>query len=503
MSALRWASGSDAVRRAVDAWWADGARTGVLRENDRRRVARVDAAQPLFVKQFRAHGGGHRLRETLKAWIGRSPASREARHLHALGDAGVRVPALLGDATASNGDRVLVLPALPGASLRDAVARATPAERRALFDAIGRAVHALHARGFAHGDLHGENLLVGDDGPWIVDLQHARAGASREAQLQDLGDLDYSLWGRATRGDRLRLRRAALGGDASREALHAVGDAALRRADAHGRSRTRHATRPGREMARVRAAGWRGLQRRAVPPGVLREAFDLHRAALADGGAGVLKDDGRSAITRVAVGEHRFVVKQVRARGFGRALADAFRGSAAFRGFRGGHGLRVRGIGAARPEAWIERRRLGLPVESILFLEDLGARVDAVALDDPKLLEARVAALLEALHLRRVVHGDLKGSHLLFSADGARADLIDLEGVRFERKLDDDARIAALAQLNASLPDRIDTATRERIFRRYCCALPFDRGADAAREAIVRRSLERRHRWTGGDCTLR
>jgi hypothetical protein len=82
------------------------------------------------------------------------------------------------------------------------------------------------------------------------------------------------------------------------------------------------------------------------------------------------------------------------------------------------------------------------------------------------------------------------------------ARLVDLEGVRFRRRLPEAARIEALAQLNASLPDGVPADVRRRAFARYCAALPFARPRGEVLAQVVARSLARRHRWTGADCAL-
>ena len=215
----------------------------------------------------------------------------------------------------------------------------------------------------------------------------------------------------------------------------------------------------------------------------------------------VLKDDDRSRVAAVAGA----VIKHYPPRGPSRAFADLFRGSPARRAWRGGHGLLARRIGAARPLAFAERRRFFIPVESYVVLEDLRGWEPADRFrGDPCDLGVALARLARDLHRRGVVHGDLKASHVLVApGEGAstlETRLLDLEGVRFRRRLRDADRIRTLAQLNASLPDRFENATRRRAFERYAAALPFEMPSDRALRLIVSESLARAHRWTGKDC---
>lgn len=248
------------------------------------------------------------------------------------------------------------------------------------------------------------------------------------------------------------------------------------------------------------------LQPAPPPPEAVDEALRGHALALAGGDRRVLKDDRRSRVTALEVDRRRVVVKEAPPRGAGRALADALRGSAGQRAWVGGHGLRARGIGAALPLAFLERRAWGVPVASLVVLEDLhpAEPADDLTGPDPDELLDALAGLACLLHRRRVDHGDLKASHVFVRAGpaGLEARILDLEGVRFRRRLSDARRIQALAELNASLPDRLPAAARRAAFARYAAALPFAGGARRALEQVVQRSLERRHRWTGKGCAL-
>lgn len=509
MTRPRWRSGGDAVQGAVERWLAQapGApEARVLHDNPRRRVVALAGGEAgeLLVKHFRLGSGRHRLRDRWKVRLGWSPAEREEGALRALHDAGVAVPEPLGRAELDGGDALLVLRFLPGVSLLEALA-APARERRALLRSLGETVAALHRAGFAHGDLHAGNVRVTPAGAFLLDLQHARRGAGEAARRADLGWLDYSLWGRASASDRLRLRAAALGvrpplDAAARDALRAVARAAEARAADHARSRTRRALRPGRLAVRVRLGGLRGLRQRELPEAALARLLEAHAAA---SGEQVMKEGPRGRLTALQEGARRVVVKESCAGGAARALADLVRGSAARRAWRGGHGLRARGLAAAEPLAFVEERRFGAPVRSWVVLADLRPAPDGLeaAALAPEQALAAMTRLLVGLHRRGVDHGDLKCTNLHLVGPSREPHLVDLEGVRF-RRLSDEKRLAALAQLNASLPDAVPAAARRRAFARYAAALPFARGSDAALREVVARSLARGHRWSGAGCAV-
>ncbi|MGI9432382.1 MAG: hypothetical protein ACR2PQ_09225, partial [Myxococcota bacterium] len=233
-------------------------------------------------------------------------------------------------------------------------------------------------------------------------------------------------------------------------------------------------------------------------------ALERHDRALAHGGDEVWKDDGRSRITRVSAGSRPVVVKEVLPRGWGRRLADVWRGSPARRAWLGGHGLLARGVGAATPLAFVERRWLGVPVASWVVLEDLSGLPDALIAceEDAPGVEAALRRLLFGLHLRRIEHGDLKCTHVHVQGTGASAEprLLDLEGVRFPSRLGDARRIDALAELNSSLPDSFSGRRRRQLFESYSAALRFERPRREVLRRVVALSLARAHRWSGRDC---
>jgi tRNA A-37 threonylcarbamoyl transferase component Bud32 len=424
-----------------------------------------------------------------------------------LHEIGVPVPRPLGLGLLPGGDRLLVMSFLKGRPFVTQLGE-SPTARRDALQRLGALVARMHDAGFVHGDLHAENVLWTESGPLLLDLQRARRGRSRRARLRDLGDLDYSLWRRATLADRMRLRAAALGveppfDEADRDALRGVGSSALARAARHGRSRTRRSLRPGRLYARLRSPDAGGMRVRDLSEADVLRAVAAHREALAARNQRVLKSDRRSRISAVQIEGRSLVVKEVLSRGPSRQLANVLRGSAARRAWRGGHGLMARGVGAARPLAFVEWKRWGLVAGSAVLLEDLRHSPDALdTLDrgDLPALRDALARLVATLHRRRIDHGDLKSAHVFMEVRDGRLEprLIDLEGVRFQRRIGTQRRLRALAQLNASLPDSFPNSDRCRAFARYVAEHPFREGNQRALARLVAMSLARRHLWSGG-----
>jgi tRNA A-37 threonylcarbamoyl transferase component Bud32 len=462
------------------------------------------SGEVLFVKRFSARRACRRLQQAFARLALWEAARREWRALRRLAAAGVPVPAPRALGRLRGGDLVLVTSFLAGPTLGAAVA--SGARGGALAEAVGGLVARLHAAGLVHGDLHRGNVLLAAQGPTLVELAAARRSRGRRARRRDLAGIDHSLAGRLPLVDRLRLRAAALGHGppfpaTTRRELRAVGRLSRRLALAHARGRMRRARRPGRRFARAEVDALRGLRVRglaqealaaavAPPPGAKRARRRLRW----------VEGSGRRLRWAQVCGR-RLVVKEFTT-GLRGALADLARGSPARRAWLAGHGLAALGIGCAAPLAFLERGRLGLVRRSLLVLEDLCPSLPADAPGPELGADERVGALLRlalALHGRGADHRDFMASNVLLArrGHGLATRLVDLEDVRFPRRLRDAARVRALAQLNASLPDWVPDALRRRAFRRYAAWLPFRAPQARVLARIVARSLARRHHWSG------
>lgn len=255
---LQWIHADPGVRARVDAWWADRAGASadpiVTRTGGHRAVVRLDGPTgPQLVKHFLPGTGLRRLSDRTRTAFGFGAAQREWRGLAWLARAGVPAPRALGLAHSSAGDALLVSEALPGSTLRERLAARAPG-RRALLASVADLVASLHRAGIVHGDLHPGNILIGPEGPVLLDLQRAaRARPGGPRQRRDLGLLDYSLRQfDVSRTDRLRVlcRALALDGiapSARRKSLIRVIRAADRVRASQTRTRAHHGRAPAVE----------------------------------------------------------------------------------------------------------------------------------------------------------------------------------------------------------------------------------------------------------------
>jgi tRNA A-37 threonylcarbamoyl transferase component Bud32 len=172
-----------------------------------------------------------------------------------------------------------------------------------------------------------------------------------------------------------------------------------------------------------------------------------------------------------AVGAGRgFVVKRHHFRTAADLVKGLFRPSHARRAWHKALQLEQAGIATAKPIAYADRRRWGMLIASYFVMERIAGAVDLNSYRGNKAGTARrLADLLARLHGEGFAHRDLKGSNVVFDSDG-RPYLIDLDGLRYLRRVNDAWEIADLARLAQAATSQC-RATRSdcaRFLKSYC-----------------------------------
>jgi len=325
----------------------------------------------------------------------------------------------------------------PGSDVPDA---------RTLASLLADLVATLHSLGLRHTDLHPNNLLVIRDGPaWrldVLDLPALEEMPGPGSLVEHLVQLNHFFEPLATRTERRRvlrlLERRGLTVDGGARRIEAATQRYRRRfyRRRDGRclrqSKYFRAIRAGRFVG-MAAADWAPL----LPDGEAAMARTLEIAQVAKQSRG-----GESGFATVG-GGRVFIKRDPQAgprpsRGpWPRILEDWCRGTRAERAWRRGHALLVRGVGTARPLAWLDRRdglrgRHGTIVTEALdghrpldlVLPELRGRDRAACIET-------VAREIRRLHDSGLSHRDLKAQNILLRRDGVswRAALVDMDGL--------------------------------------------------------------------------
>lgn len=374
-------------------------------------------------------------------------AGRERRGVEALQRAGVPTPALLGEGRTPAGAWLLFQFIERAETLGAAWARVEhehplSVEQETILGQALAAVASLHAQGVCQADLHLDNLLCDGSRVWVIDGAAVQRSArcpleSRQAEA-NLGLLLAQLPGSILAHlERLLpyYQRAAALNPVSLDALRAATQAARKRRIA------KYLEKVGRDCTAFRAR--HSLSSREV---VLRSMADQLEPLLRDPDAAIaqglmLKDGGSATVARVDLPNGPVVLKRYNIKGLGHWLKRFWRPTRAWHSWVEGHRLDALGIASPRPLAVIERRWLGLRGRSYLITEyapgeDIIARFEPHRDGAPP--ECEVQALVQLfsdLARERIVHGDLKGTNVLWQ--DSTWSLIDLDsaGARSGRRL--------------------------------------------------------------------
>lgn len=167
-----------------------------------RHVLRIEiGGQTCYLKREHQVSLRDRWSSWRAGWGFSSVSTREARTLDALRDQGVSVPRWIAFGESANGRAFLVLKAITGVeSLRDRLSRfadATPTRRRGLARRLGRAIAAIHNRGFEYPDLYAKHVMVDSSGEQFSFLDWQRSSRGRiigwRQRCRDLAALHASL----------------------------------------------------------------------------------------------------------------------------------------------------------------------------------------------------------------------------------------------------------------------------------------------------------------------
>jgi serine/threonine protein kinase len=182
--------------------------------------------------------------------------------------------------------------------------------------------------------------------------------------------------------------------------------------------------------------------------------------------ARVLKPSRSSAVSA----QDGLVLKRYNLRKWRNLLKDLFRGSKARRCFFRGMQLEGAGVPTARPLAFAEHRCCGVPLRSYLLMDEIPHASNLVEWrGDKRRLIQSLARLIARLHNAGFSHRDLKEGNILFDGSGEPF-LVDLDGLRYVRRVEDKWAVADLARLAQAVTarGRATRTDRARFLQAYC-----------------------------------
>ena len=445
----------------------------VLRRTPNRCVRLVRAeGGSLIVKWFHHRG----VMGVLRALFAGTPAARQWKALVGARQAGLPSPSgiALGEQKGIfRRESLLAVQFLDNTeALADALwgpKRVAGKRRREVVREVAALVRKAHDRGFYLRDLHARNILIKLNGAgveaYLIDLQSFserrslkpgkrwknlavfHGGCTEASQTERLCFLKHYLSQPAPFSFDLRTLAAEL--DAK----------GMRHRSFIWQSRQRRCVRENRDFVRVQTPPFSGFARRACWDNGLSSLLREPEAFLRGPDTRLVKDSKTTTVAVAGEPPARFYIKRYNYQGAAYATKDFFRSSRARRTWIAANSLEMRGIPVARPLLYLERRRLGLLLDSYILtqaiagvmLRDIFRRYDAAGyrIGEKRTLLGDLARFLKKMHRNGVAHRDLKGTNFMVQETAAGSyyfHIVDFDGIRLG-PLSSYRRIKNLARL--------------------------------------------------------
>ena len=476
-----------------------GLESGVqlIRENMVRRILRVQIPPnpPLVIKHYLPRGIGRRFLDSV-----RSPQwERECRTALKLLEMEVPAPRPLFVAERKKfflpAEGILATAEIVGGStLKEFLEKGGSISEGLLWRLAGFLAD-LHGKRIHHMDLHWDNVMVGeyDQKLWLLDLHRVKVGFNfdKKRRIWNLAQLLSSMGTYLDPPLRREFLREYLDlasipdpVDQWEREITRIHQEMCR---THEISRTKRCLHESSSFDKYNWGGFRIIRTREVPREVLAKVL---RSAKEDGSQCIKIDTKvrvRVEIVQMPEGPLPLCVKEFMPRMTWKTIPLFRSKRRAERFWLGAWGLRARGLpapacyGMWRPNLLSRAATSGVimemvPGESLRdLLLTMGDKRDAL-----RPVSLKLAQLLAKMHDKGVFHRDLKASNLLVGQVQGREEifLMDLEDVRFEKRVSVKEVIRNLTQLDQSSPRWVSRFTKLRFLATYLGARSKGRELD-------------------------
>jgi len=382
----------------------------------------------------------------------------------------------------------------------------------------------VHDKGFFHGELHADNIMVDINNItifYLIDLGRVkfRKAMPLSRKVKDLSRLLYSLTSVCTneeirelvKTDKIflpRLKKKIL------RKIHKIKHRIWR-------SRTKKCFKKN-DVFRIRKGDFYKINMRAEW-GLqnIRDLLEKHTIAITKNRYHVLKISSKTGISIVPINNEKVesvCIKEYRYPHYTKRIVYSFFSSPARKSWGAAHGLLALHFPTPQPVALCEKKRCGILEKSFIVMKDISAYLPTntyvtnnfstlcrtnTTVKKKRDFIACLADTFRNLHDSGVYHSDLKANNILVEElhNTWKYYFLDLDRVYFYKRISKKKKVKNLSQLNASLPYCISYTDRIRFYKKYMKIKKTSENDKKIIRNIVAASVKRKHVWYPRDTT--
>jgi tRNA A-37 threonylcarbamoyl transferase component Bud32 len=382
----------------------------------------------------------------------------------------------------------------------------SPLQNESTVRHLAETVKRFHDSGLYHGDLHIGNFLWVKGELFLTDLHSASIHRilSLRRRLWNISHLFHSLrwfW-------REKEQRAFLEIYFGKEfGPHQTMEAFLQQIQ-HGmdrlqrrqwQSRTKRCLKNSTDFSVKKEGSLTVFRRKDFVLDEVNTLVESHRHLVRKKPEGLIKHSPKVIVSVTQRGDKKIAVKQFCYPCLWDRLKNLLRRSKGRKAWIGGNGLKARGISCVQPLALVETSHWTGPKESFFLMETLegSLELDQFVLHGfgdfrkKRIFIRAFAEWLADLYNKQIYHKDMKTCNFLVVEQPRTWDfcLLDLEDVRFTRRMTERKLFKNLFQLNTSTPRSISYTDRLR-FAKACLGQILDiKNAQRLFRQVARESL--------------
>jgi len=462
-----------AIEASVNKWLAGGISGAILKDEEYRKLWKVsDGGRTIYIKKF-IHSS---LSQRLRFKVFKSKARREFENLSRLRANGVNVPAPLGLLEGNGADTsIIFLQEIKDArTLREYLnnEQLDYLQKKELLAKLAELVRASHKAGLENEDLHSGNILIDRDRKlYLIDIHRARFRITlllRE-RVYELAFLIHSFYKNFTLADIIRFLQLYFE-DGFNEGL---------------------VQRVFSEFRNIRRKWWSRRSRNCLKVSSPLNKDKIIQEHLA--GRHVKNSHNRS-LSEV----ENYFVKEYRCGGLKRLLC----GNPAKRAWYNAYALTLRDIPVPKCYKFCEGGSrsfiIGEWLDALPLGEFVKSDLDTFDFTQRKNFLFDLARILRRMHIRGVVHNDMKANNVFVKGrnGGAEFYILDFDDVYFTDVLPLEVVIKNLAQLNASVRGLLTIADRMRFLRYYIGRdLNLHKSRKLLAKDVISETIKRENPW--------